>query len=245
MKKIIASVFVASLLLATAFAQKTFKPWTEWSAKDAQKILNDSPWGKTQVDADLAEMFYQPTAPSIGDSTRRRDGTFVNSQQGSVNQAIYVKVHVRFLSARPIRQAFVRVLESQSPSKDAAASERLIQFANSESPEWIFVAVAVESKDQRFSAPIMQLLNTRNTGSLKNSTYLERKDGKRVFLNEYKAPGNDGMGAKFSFPRLLNGEPFLNENSGEVRFYSEIAEKLKVNMRFHLGEMKYDGRLEY
>lgn len=91
----------------------------------------------------------------------------------------------------------------------------------------------------------MQLPNTRSTGSLKNSTYLERKHGKRVFLSEYMAPGNDGMGAKFSFPRLYNGEPFLNENSGEVRFYSEIEERLKLNMRFNIAEMKYNGQLEY
>lgn len=242
MKKIIASVFVVSVLLLTAFAQKT-KPWTEWSAKDAQKILNDSPWGKTQVDADLAEMFYQPTAPTIGDSTRRRDGTLVNSQ-GAVNQATYVKLHIRFLSARPIRQAFVRLLVLESPSSDPPVSERLTKFANSDSPDWIFVAVAFESKDQRFSGPIMQLLNTRSTGSLKNSTYLERKDGKRLFLAEYMAPTNDGLGAKFSFPRTVDGKPFLTEND-EVRFYSEIADKLKINMRFNLAEMKYDGRLEY
>jgi hypothetical protein len=245
MKKIIASVFIASVLLVSALAQKTSKPWTDWSEKDAHKILNDSPWGKTQVDADLAEMFYQPTAPTIGDSTRRRDGTLVNTQAGSVNQAMYVKLYVRFLSARPVRQAFVRLMQLQSPSSDPAVAERLGRFANSDSPDWIFVAVAFESKDKRFSTPIMQLFNSRTTGSLKNSTYLERKDGKRLFLSEYSAPGNDGLGAKFSFPRIVNGEPFLTENSGEVRFYSEVADKLTLNIRFDVTAMKYDGRLEY
>jgi hypothetical protein len=245
MKKIIAFGFVASILVGSVFAQKSYKVWTEWSEKDAMKILNDSPWGKTQVDADLAQMFYQPTAPSIGDSTRRRDGTFVNSQQGAVNQTTYVKVYIRFLSARPIRQAFVRLLQLKSPSQVAEHSESLVKFANSDSPDWIFVAVAFESKDKRFSGPIMQLLNTRNTGSLKNSTYLERKDGKRVFLSEYMAPGNDGVGAKFSFPRIVDGEPFLTENGGEVRFYSEISDQWKINMRYNLAEMKYNGQLEY
>ena len=46
----------------------------------------------------------------------------------------------------------------------------------------------------------MQVFNSANTGVLKNNTYLENNDGKRLFLQEYIAPINDGMGAKFVFP---------------------------------------------
>ncbi len=97
----------------------------------------------------------------------------------------------------------------------------------------------------RFSGPAMQAFNSANTGLLKNVTYLERKDGKRQFLEDYKAPISDGLGAKFIFKRIVDGELFVTANSGEVRFYCELNQKTKLNMRFKIADMVYDGQLEY
>jgi len=91
----------------------------------------------------------------------------------------------------------------------------------------------------------MQIFNSANTGTLKNATYLENKDGKRVFLQEYIAPINDGMGAKFVFPRTVDEKPFINSESGYLRFYAEMAKNIKLNMRFKISDMMYEGKLEY
>jgi hypothetical protein len=107
------------------------------------------------------------------------------------------------------------------------------------------VAVDYDSTDRRFSGPAMQVFNSANTASLKNNTYLENKDGKRLFLQQYIAPINDGMGAKFVFTRTLDNVPFVNDQSGFLRFYSEMAKNLKLNMRFKIADMMYDGKLEY
>ena len=117
-------------------------------------------------------------------------------------------------------------------------------FVDRQFDQWIAVIVGVESRDQRLSAPAMQTFASATTDSLKNSTYLERKDGKRLYLHMYQPPTSDGLGAKFIFERLVDERPFLNEDSGEVRFVTE-AGKVKLNMRFRVGEMMYDGRLEY
>ena len=94
-------------------------------------------------------------------------------------------------------------------------------------------------------APRCKIFNSANTSMLKNNTYLEKSDGKRLFLQEYIAPINDGMGAKFVFPRTLDSEIFVNEQSGYLRFFSEMAKNLKLNMRFKIADMMYDGKLEY
>ncbi|MFN0124701.1 MAG: hypothetical protein ACKV2V_29715, partial [Blastocatellia bacterium] len=60
MKNIMIAIAILFLLTAGAIAQKKYKPWTEWSEKDAQKMLNDSPWGQTQADTNTSEMFYNP-----------------------------------------------------------------------------------------------------------------------------------------------------------------------------------------
>jgi hypothetical protein len=83
-----------------------------------------------------------------------------------------------------------------------------------------------------------------NTGVLKNNTYIEAR-GKRTFLEDYKPPSGDGLGAKFVFKRTENGEPVIPSDSGDLRFYSELSKNIKLNMRFKLSEMNYDGKLEY
>jgi hypothetical protein len=60
---------------------------------------------------------------------------------------------------------------------------------------------------------------------LKDKVYLERKDGKRLALADYRPPGPDGMGAKFVFNRTLEGQPFLTPQSDNVRFSAQLSEK--------------------
>jgi len=109
----------------------------------------------------------------------------------------------------------------------------------------IILTVTFDSTDQRFSGKALQAFNSGVTGALKNVTFLERKDGKRLFLQEYVPPGKDGFGARFIFPRSFNAESFLTTNSGEVRFYSEVSSTIKINMRFKISDMTYNGQLEY
>ena len=122
--------FVAAFLvagtLATAVAQKADKKWTEWSKKDAQKILEDSPWSQTQTDTDTSQMFYSPTQDPQRMGTTSNDSS--RQSQGATNQAVNVKYTVRFFSARPVREALIRMmLLAQQPPPDVLA--RLTKFA--------------------------------------------------------------------------------------------------------------------
>jgi hypothetical protein len=235
---------------ADVSAQKKYKPWMEWNDKDATKMLNDSPWGQTQTETNTSEMFYSPTSTTGsggrgGASTTSASGGLNDpnnrNQQGATNQAINVNFRIRFLSAKPIRQAFARRLMLQNSQAEA----QLKTFAEQRSTEWIVVAVDYDSTDQRFGNRVMQAFNLANLGVLANTTYLETKDGKRIFLKDYKAPINDGMGAKFIFARLTEEGPFVKPDSGYVRFYSEVLKEFKLNMRFKVQEMMYEGALEY
>jgi hypothetical protein len=55
-------LIVSSLLVSATKPQKTDKPWTQWSKKEAEKILSDSPWAQVQTETDTAEMFFSPTS---------------------------------------------------------------------------------------------------------------------------------------------------------------------------------------
>ena len=236
------------------------KPWQEWSKTEAEKMLNDSPWGQTQAykRSIATSTSAQPrgsTAPATGiygpaGTNAIDDGNAMKRvlmggvpslpTTSSSSSTIIHTFRIRFLSARPIREAsaamfLINQAGTNSADRDKAA-ESLKSFVEHESVN--YVVVAVESADfidlpQDLSAPIT------------NDTYLQRSDGKRVLLIKYRAPGPDGLGAQFLFPRSLEDQPFLNLDSGEVRFHSEIAPGFKLDRLFKISNMVYRGKLEY
>jgi len=229
--------------LAIATAQKADKNWTEWSKKDAQKILDDSPWGQTQTDTDTSQMFYSPTQDPQRMGRTSNDGSRL--AQGATNQSVNVKYHVRFFSARPVRQALARImLLDQQPPPEMVA--KLKNFAEIKDDNSIIVTVTYESNDQRYGNSVMQAFNSAVTGTLKNNTFLERNDGKRLFLEEYIPPGKDGFGARFIFLRSPDDKPFIDANTREVRFYAEYPRtSIKIDRRFKVADMMFQGELEY
>ena len=228
----------SSLVFAGTTSQKTEKPWTEWTQKEAEKMLSSSPWSQTQVDTDTSEMFFQPTSRSANAPNAER-----RVEAGAVNQPVNVKFIVRFFSARPVRQALVRIMELQQ-KPTAEVVERMHNFANVQSGESIILTLSFETTDGRYAGPVMQAMSSANTGTLKNETYLER-DGKRHFLHEYIPPGKDGFGARFIFLRMVDNQPFINNNTGDVRFVTKYPDGIRVDRRFKVSDMMYNGQLEY
>ena len=105
------------------------------------------------------------------------------------------------------------------------------------------MTVTFEAPDQRYSNSVMQTFNSAVTVTLKNNTYLESSDGKRLFLEEYLPPGKDGFGARFIFPRAPEGKPFIE--NGEIHFFCQFSRSGKIDRRFKLANMIYEGELEY
>jgi len=120
------------------------------------------------------------------------------------------------------------------------------KFAELPSTDSIIIAVTIEGTDKRSLGKAMQVIESAATGTLKNTTYLERNDGKRIFLEQYVPPGKDGFGARFIFPRMVDEKPFLSPEFNDVRFVSEYGtSSIKLNMRFKVSDMMMDGKLEY
>jgi hypothetical protein len=235
---IVLAALAVSLALGAASAQKKDKPWIDWAKKDAEKMLNDSPWAQTQTDTDTSQRLYSRNTPDPTATARLA--------RGAVNQEINVKFRVRFFSARPVRQALARLMQlEQKPG--AGVSAKLNSFAETKSVSSIIVTASFDSDDRGlgYYGTIMQAFTTATTAVLKNTSYLERSDGKRLFIEQYVPPGKDGFGARFIFPREIEGQPFLNPNSGEVRFHTEYPTGIQIDRRFKVADMVYKGELEY
>jgi hypothetical protein len=247
MGRILVICSILLLFAVTASAQKT-KPWTEWSAKDAEKVLNDSAWGQTQTEQDSSS---QPSSTSAITQTTAAKENQVRNADAAKNvesgetkaPAMAVHYRVRLLSAKPIRAAFVRMIEIQGAPPEKVAQLRT--FVDRDFGDYIVVTITVDGTDRKRMGVVMSEITNVDAEALKATTYLERKDGKRVALMEYRAPVQDGLGAKFVFPRMVDGKPFLLADSGEVRFATEAGKAVKISKRFKVSEMMYDGKLEY
>jgi hypothetical protein len=255
-RKSAVALSVVCLLASAVGAQKSLvKSWSEWSKKEAEKLLDDSPWAQTQIETDTSEMFYSPTTQGQGrGSTNSRaaagNGTIGTTasgnnraEEGATNQATSVKYHIRWFSARPVRQALAR---EAALRQGGAITPQLKAFAENSSSQQVVISVTFDTTDQRYGGKVMQAFNSGATGVLQNRTYLERKDGKRIFLQQYIPPTQNSLGAAlFIFPRTVGELPLLTLDSGEVRFVSEFSDSLKLNMKYKVADMIFDGKLEY
>jgi hypothetical protein len=137
------------------------------------------------------------------------------------------------------------MIQLQKRDLEPDVVDRMNKYAELPSTDSIIIAVTIEGTDKRSLGKAMQVIESAATGTLKNTTYLERNDGKRVFLEEYLPPGKDGFGARFIFPRMVDERPFLSTDFNDVRFVSEFGTAIKLNMRFKVSDMMLDGKLEY
>jgi hypothetical protein len=230
------------LPLSVASAQK--KAWTGWSKSDAEKMISDSPWAQTQTDTETSQRLYSRTADPNATSDRTTAAANARLARGAINREVNVKFRVRFFSARPVRQALARLIQlEQKPGEEVL--EKLHAFAELKSASSIIVTASFDSSDRGYLGTITQAFTTATTSILKHNTYLERSDGKRLYLDQYVAPGKDGFGARFIFPRKVGGQPFLNAKSGEVRFHTEYPIGIQIDRRYKVADMIYNGEIEY
>jgi hypothetical protein len=234
---------MAALLVSvplSASAQWEKKPYTEWTEKEALKVLNDSPWGRTQVYTSPVTLFRGPTGS-------RQGNTGQGNTSPSTANATHINFRIRFLSAKPVRQAVTRLLElNQKKGMGDELAAHLRSFTSGEFLDLIVITVACDSTEPGVNVQeAMGLLRTRSTAALKNNTYLEIKGGKRIFLQEYQPPRPDGLGARFLFPRLVDGEPFITPESQEIHFFTELSGNYRLDKRYKVKDMMYEGKLEY
>jgi hypothetical protein len=235
---ILSAIAVLIALPVSLSAQWNKKPYTEWSEKDARKLLENSPWGQTQVFSDTSDEFGTGIARGALGTQDRSSGDY---------SAHYLNIRMRLLSAKPVRQAFARIVTlMQKGQMNSQLDAQLKAFATQDFPDFVIISLDCDAKESKNEIrEFKTLLDTRSITDLKNNTYISGKNGERVFIAAYQPPKNDNLGAKLIFPRLVNGAPFITPDTDEIHFYSEFSRKYVLNMRYKVKDMTFDGKLEY
>src|SRR2546423_1432163 len=94
---------------ATAQAEGKGKPYQEWSKQEVTRLLNDSPWARTQVIRVAARQQLRSVAGQVS-ATPSAAGDGGRAALGGAEEAINYSFTIRLRSALPIRQAIVRLV---------------------------------------------------------------------------------------------------------------------------------------
>lgn len=227
------SLAVVALVCATAASGQVWekKEYTKWSKGDCQKILSDSPWASTYT---IGTVLFQPVNQESAVSGRDTQPQMTYTAQ--------------FWSAKPVRQAIVRLqqlagkYDKLSAEQKKVFDDRVAQFLEMDSSEQVVIQVAYAGS-QAFMLSVVRYWRQKTEGDLMQSFTLIA-EGKRVSPVKVVQSTGGGNELQLIFPRKINGEPLLTENSKEMRL--EIIDPNETfTIPFKVKNMKLGSELVY
>ena len=206
------------------------KEFTDWSDRDVQRMMTNSPWAKR-----ITVVFPRPPRTAINDRTPVAGGIGGRGGGGRGGRGFggadgfgptrQSRLIVQWRSALPMRQAIVRGRMGEGGALDPAGRQLLAQR-----PTGYFIVVA------GLPRPFARL----DPAALTAGARLERP-GKRPIVPDQAAAQPEGNGAVivYLFPR----DDAITLADEEVEFVTEIAEA-RIERTFELEDMVFNGRLE-
>ncbi len=221
--------------MAADFWEK--KPYSEWTEKETEKMLTDSPWGDKTFIGDTMVSGGSPAGMSGSGGGRgggRRGG---GGSAGGEDLARSHSVAVRLHSAAPIRMALAQraLLAGTLTPEDA---EEFIK--THPAPGYVIVGMTIPGGRNR------QPLGDDEIEALKEKIYFELKKSKKRVYFERLVPPTRGQGreAYLYFPRTEEGTDLFVPEEEEARFRANLSSRTKIGINFKFKKMMYEGKLE-
>lgn len=220
-------VTMLAVILAQAGVYSGDHKYKTWTLEEALQVLTRSPWAKQHT--------YTRVVGGIGSGVLGE-------------KEIYSTFFVRVLSARPVREAFARVNQIQHGYDQMAADEKCDLDAlispglEMDVSRWIILTVSFRSSDRNEELRVKQFFETQTTETIRNRVFLSTSRWGQVQVSAYYPPQEDELGAKFIFPRELEGAPVIS--SQENSFAFELALPgfdPELRTTFTISEMLVDG----
>lgn len=224
----------ASLLLAVALVAPLagedvwkVKPAERWTAEEALKVLQDSPWAQ-EKDVNMPwrlarRSTYTLRTPQMPGRAAPRDPVPAEWRRQETLFLDWARYRVRWESARPVREAFARLVEL---GEEAGAEFQ------SPPPSWPADRYVVTVK------PVRPPQNGREPFELLADRQLKAAARLKTHAGEAGAAevGRSGMGASlavhFYFPRSLQGQPLVAPEGEKIEFMLELRNvSLKTKFR--------------
>jgi hypothetical protein len=232
------ALLASSALLLTAADVWNSKAYTEWSDKDLQKIMTDSPWAKKTSVLSL----NGPSAPGLGGTPGRgggrggpgaggdESGTPLSEKGGGGGPAVEMPsatVIVSWPTALPIKQAIAKTKYGKEVANSAEAKK------------------LIEREEQYYVIEVNPLQFSGRTGdefreALLKSAVLNIKGKDSIHAMDVQVnPRGRTLDLFFVFPR----QRLLTLEDAEVEFNAKAGE-VPLKQRFKLKDMVFNGKLE-
>ncbi len=220
---------VLPFLLAAAPPGEQAAP--RWPLSKAVEMLNTSAWVRHETFTRVIE--------GVGSGV-------------SGEKEIFDTFYVRFLSARPIREAFARIQQLEYGYDTLGEDEQrrfdaLVERGSRlDVQRWIIVTVGFRSNDPNEESTTRRFFEKETAETLRNKAFLSTDQFPQIPLAAYFPPREDAVGAKFVFPRSINGVPVVSKAAKKIVF--ELLEvpgaEPRLRASFDVKGMVVNGELE-
>jgi hypothetical protein len=227
MKKLVAGVVMASLGAWAADVWSS-KPYTDWSEKDIQKILTDSPWARpVTVTLDYPRRMAPAGGAGIAESGGGLGAGQAQSRPSDGRMGPpEAKLIVRWQSSAVIQQALVKAQFGDKAATSPEAQKRL-------EPNPAYYVIAIENVPGSLVPA-----GPEAKAALLAATVLAVKDKEPMVAQDVLFVENGGE-ARFLFRR---GAAFTADDK-QAEFATKFG-KTSVKARFGLKDMLIGGKLE-
>jgi len=222
---LVIAVVSSGFLLAEKKEFWTTKPYTEWTQKDVDKLLKDSPWVKTIPLSQAPDLALQ----GGGRGGRGGEGESGGGGAGSEGYRAWPKLVITWYS-RPVREAVARRIQLSNPS---APKEQIDQLLNR--PESSFYDLLIVGWSPGRNPNAVQ--------ALREGTYLQKKNKEKLPLKDTLMPQKRGDPVVLRFAREADGKPVLTLDDKEVQLVLKMGDNT-IRTTFKLSDMVVNRRLE-
>ena len=230
MRKSALIIVLFPFLAVAATSWKKTEPFNQWSLEKAVEVLNESPWARKET--------FTRVIRGVGSGI-------------SGEKEIYNTFYVRFLSAQPIREAYARVQQIRYRYDEMLPEEKELfdkaqrQDLDMDVSDWIVVSIGFRSNDPNEESEVRRFFQSETAQTLKTKVFLSTSTHPQVELGAYFPQREESIGAKFVFPREINGTPVVTSDCSRVtlEFLDIPGADSRLNATFDVNPMIIGDRV--
>lgn len=253
--KLLAVAVMVLLACAPHRAQQDVlkKPFRHWTEVDVTKILNDSGWARTQAIRVMRPKQMRAVAGQVSEVASATSPD-AHAALGGAEDAVDYRFTIRLRSARPIREAIVRLVQLESkydqmsPEQQKSIDGQTSQLLEcNECRDNYIVSVGFGSLNSKNVDLVYDWFKGQTVASLKGYIYLANELGERRDLINFIAPKVPGEEVFFFFPRLdENGKPLITSRNKKLLFrMSDKKASSITNFNMDVAKMILDDKPEF
>ncbi|MEP6817960.1 MAG: hypothetical protein ABJA18_00405 [bacterium] len=252
-------ISIAALALTTlVYSQENrpAKPFQEWSKKEAEQVLEDSPWAvKQEVRLKFASQARRVAGGTVPSDTTGGliDTTSNTAEMGGAEAPVDFQFTLRLRSALIVRQAVVRLkqLEPNSDTSEkgrAALEARLKGLLECPACQQNYVlTLSAKSKERPGADPIFTAFKGGRLADLQRYVFIANGRGERRDLIHFVPPKTPGDEAVFYFPRFNEkGDPLLTStDTALIANFTNNDVNMNINFRIDVAKLIMNGQVDF